>query len=138
MTASNHFVGKVTQKAIVYRDGKVLLTRDVGDSNFELPGGRLDMDEDVRIGLEREMHEELHIEVVVKDPVFVCQTVWGRDRSPHYFVAFSADLISPIEAVRPDGVEVEEMRWVTQDEMKGLAIYQECVDAINEFYRQHG
>lgn len=136
MTTPNHFIGKVTQKAIIVREGKVLLTRDVGDANFELPGGRLDMGEDVRVGLEREMQEELHIEVEVTKPVFVCQTLWGRNKIPHYFVAFAATLLSSIEMVKPDGVEVEEMRWVSPEEMKDLAIYQECVDAINAYFSE--
>jgi 8-oxo-dGTP diphosphatase len=134
-TSSTHFLGKVTQKAIIVHDGKVLLARDVGDAIFDLPGGRLDLGEDPRLGLQREIREELGIEIVVLLPVFACQTLWGREKSPHYFVAFEATLRSPLEKVRPDCVEVEEMKWVHPDELGTLSVYQECVDAVREYFK---
>jgi 8-oxo-dGTP diphosphatase len=132
-TSSTHFLGKVTQKAIIVYEGKVLLSRDVGDTQFELPGGRLDMGEDPRRGPQREIREELGIKIEVQRPVFACKTLWGREKIPHYFVAFEATLCSPLETVRPDGVEVEEMKWVHPDELGPLSMYQECVDAIRAY-----
>jgi ADP-ribose pyrophosphatase YjhB (NUDIX family) len=129
-----HFIGKVTQKAIICHDGKILLTRDVGFTEFELPGGRLDLNEDPKKGLEREIKEELGVDIHVHEPIYVCQTLWGREKSPHYFVAFHADLLSPLESVKPDGAEVEEMKWVKPSELSSLAVYQECIDAIAVFY----
>lgn len=130
---STHFVGKVTQKAIVYTDGKILLNRDVGDEHYDLPGGRIDMGEEPAHGLVREMREELGVEVEVGDPIHVCQTLWGSEKSPHFFIVYEATLLSALDEVIADGVEVEEVRWVTPEELESIAIYSECVFAVKKF-----
>ena len=129
-----HFIGKITQKALIYHDGKVLLARDVGEDRFDIPGGRLNVGEQPRSALAREIKEEICIDIEVGAPFYTCTTVWGKEKSPHYFVVFDAELISSLQDVRPDGVEVEELRWVTLEDLTGLTIYDECVEAIREFY----
>ncbi len=71
---SEHFIGKVTQKALIYKDGKILLNRDlrVGDEYFDLPGGRIHFGEDPAVGLMREIQEELNVHVTVGKPVYIC------------------------------------------------------------------
>jgi len=62
-----HFDGKVAQKAVIVRDGKVLIMRDVREEKeiWEIPGGRLNEGEEVQAGLMREIKEELGIDVEV-------------------------------------------------------------------------
>ncbi len=58
---SNHFVGKITQKAILFGpDEQVLLTK-CGD-HWEPPGGTFEFGETLVGGLRRELREELSIE----------------------------------------------------------------------------
>ena len=131
--SETHFIGKVTQKAIVYHDGKILLNRDMGDDHYDLPGGRIDLGEEPALGLAREMREELGIEVEVGDPIHVCQTLWGREKTQHFFIVYEALLLSTLDEIMADGVEVEEVRWATPEELESIAIYSECVLAIKKY-----
>ncbi|UPM45359.1 NUDIX domain-containing protein [Halocatena salina] len=58
---SNHYVGKLTQKAILFGpDDQVLLT--ICDDHWEPPGGTFEYGETLVGGLRRELREELSIE----------------------------------------------------------------------------
>ncbi len=133
MPTSNHFIGKVTQKALIYKDGKILFNRDVGHERYDLPGGRIDFNEAPADGLAREIQEELGVEVKVKNPVYICQTVWGTERSPHIFIAYEVELISPVEMIIADGTEIAEARWVLPSELSTITIHKECLFAITKF-----
>ncbi|NEU59051.1 NUDIX domain-containing protein [Halorussus sp. MSC15.2] len=62
------FVGKITQKAILFGpDGDVLVTR-VGD-HWEPPGGTFEFGETLVGGLRRELREELDVDAAVGPPV---------------------------------------------------------------------
>jgi len=58
-----HFVGKITQKAIIEHDGKILVCRGIGDKIWEFPGGRLNEGEAPVEGIAREIKEELGLEI---------------------------------------------------------------------------
>lgn len=70
--SGTHFLGEVGQKVILEREGKVLLCRGIGSTSWDLPGGRLNKDEDPQTGLRREIKEELGIEVILKEPFYTC------------------------------------------------------------------
>lgn len=43
MAMSSHFLGKISLCFIIVKDGKVLISRDINDTDiWEIPGGRLD------------------------------------------------------------------------------------------------
>lgn len=74
----NHFVGKVTQKAVLFGpEGNVLLTRC--DEHWEPPGGTFEYGETLVGGLRREIREELGIDCRVGPPVGAVYGV-GRRR----------------------------------------------------------
>ena len=55
-----HFEGKIAQKAIICNENKVLLVRDprMDSVIWELPGGRMNIDEEPRDAVAREIQEE--------------------------------------------------------------------------------
>ena len=132
-TPMAHFIGKVTQKALIYKDGKILLNRDVGDETYDLPGGRLDVDEVPVEGLKRELLEELGIEVEVKMPVYISQTPWDRDLRPHVFIAYEVTVLSDVALIKADGVEVAEFRWISKEEIPQIKLHTQCIFAIEAF-----
>lgn len=50
---------------IVIKDGKILLSPQHGPMRYDLPGGKVDIDESLQAGLIREVREETGIEVGV-------------------------------------------------------------------------
>ena len=71
-----HFLGKVATKAIIAKDGKILMTRDNKDAAiWDLPGGRINVGENVDTGLKREIMEELGVDIRFKALVYSEQLV---------------------------------------------------------------
>lgn len=69
------FVGKITQKAVLFGpDGDVLVTR-VGD-HWEPPGGTFEFGETLVGGLRRELREELDVDATVGPPVEAAYGGW--------------------------------------------------------------
>jgi len=78
MAAPAPFVGKITQKAILFGpDGRVLLTRV--DGHWEPPGGTFEYGETLVGGLRRELREELGLDARVGPPVEAMYGGWADD-----------------------------------------------------------
>ena len=71
---------------IIIKNAKVLLVEHTkeGESYFLTPGGGVDFCEDAKTALKREFFEELSIEVVPKDIVYVSESI-SPDSSRHIF-----------------------------------------------------
>ena len=54
---------KLAARALIIRDGEILLVRHKNRDFYALPGGKIDPDEDIQTALAREMYEELGVEV---------------------------------------------------------------------------
>lgn len=99
MTADMHYV---TVKAAIWKDGKILVQKEIEDENgkhvLNLPGGRIDAGENIYNGLKREVMEEIGVEVKVLDerPVSVWSDFWNHsDKSdPVVGVLFECELLS--------------------------------------------
>ncbi|WP_327107875.1 NUDIX hydrolase [Nonomuraea glycinis] len=99
---------------IIDGQGRALLTQRRDNGHWEAPGGVLERDEDITSGLLREIHEEtgLHVEPVtltgvyknmtrgIVALVFRCKVIGGR---------------------LTETDETRAFRWVTADEVQGLA-----------------
>lgn len=87
MTDDPHRATISLRGVLVGPDGDVLVVKRASDNGWELPGGRLETDEDPRAGLARELHEETGLEPTIKDPVSTVS--WrneaGRGRFAVYF-----------------------------------------------------
>ncbi|MDP3980730.1 MAG: NUDIX domain-containing protein [Chlamydiota bacterium] len=53
-----HFIGKVSQKAIIINNDQILVCRGIGDSLWEFPGGRLHNEGTPQENLIREVKED--------------------------------------------------------------------------------
>ncbi|MDM5314550.1 NUDIX hydrolase [Fictibacillus sp. b24] len=60
-----HQVFNYRVAAVMIEDGRVLLHRAKKETNWSLPGGRVKLGEDAKASLQREMKEELDLQVTV-------------------------------------------------------------------------
>lgn len=130
-----HFIGKVAQKAIIVKDGRVLITRDPhDDAVWELPGGRLNVDEKPQDGLVREINEELGVEILVEQVVYVERFVHERLQEPHLMITYVASLTDLQKPFTPSPDEVAEIKWVSKEELSAYKIFGNCERALRHYF----
>lgn len=135
MKHEEHFLGKVAQKAIIVREEKVLLTRDPRTPEYwELPGGRLNVDEKPEDGLIRELKEELGVIVDVSEVVFLKQFLQGNEEAKRALVVVYKATISPNAELSVDSREICEVGWFTKQEIDSLKLFPEHQEALGEFF----
>ncbi len=128
----SHFVGTVAQKAIIERDGKILLCRGKGDTLWELPGGRLDEDETPQNGLARELKEELDVDVTVENPVYITRSYHMRDKQYQMFIVYACT-ISEDQTITPDQREIEAIQWVEKEKLSSVEMFEDCAEALSVY-----
>jgi 8-oxo-dGTP diphosphatase len=114
---SEHFVGKVSQRAVIKRDGKFLLTRDVGSEMWGVPGGRLHKGEAPLAGLVREVKEELGIEIIPQDFIHSEVERYG-DGTDVFVLYYRASLAESEQPLVLDVTEVAEAGWFSEEEIQ--------------------
>lgn len=131
---SLHLMADIPQKALIEKEGKVLLTLDKKQM-WEPPGGRLHGGEDPREGLRREIREELSVDVEPREIVhsFVFVSASGQ---AHYVVVFAASATSSLEEKRMDENELNGMRWVGADEFEHLPMRDGYKEALRMYFQK--
>jgi ADP-ribose pyrophosphatase YjhB (NUDIX family) len=130
-----HFVGKVAQKAIIMRDEQVYLVRDPRESKqiWELPGGRLNVDEEPKAGLIREIYEELGVLVDVHEVVYLQQFTQVSEGASSLLIAYRATLRNPEAEFNLDPKEIVEAKFVPLAEAVNLNLFPEYKRALEIF-----
>jgi 8-oxo-dGTP pyrophosphatase MutT (NUDIX family) len=133
-----------TEKAIFnYRvagiwieNGHVLLHRDVNESNWSLPGGRVEIAEDSQSSLKREFLEELGIDVHVDRMALVIENFFehgGKDfHEIGFYYALSSCKNSSSYNKNPfHGIEGKRLifKWTPIKELNEVELYPECLRA---------
>ncbi len=132
---AGHFFGKVAQKAIVVKDNKVLITKDVNEKVvWELPGGRLDETEKPMDGIKREIREELGVECEVKHIFYIDRMYHARDKQWMLVIYYIVELLS--EDFKVDPVEVDEMQWVDKETWSNHEYFPEYVIALEKYFKE--
>ena len=131
------FVGEVAQKAVITKDGKVLLSRDVGMTNWDSPGGRLHFGEESKAGLIREVQEEIGVDVEIGEPFYTgvfTPTNPNKSTRPRFLVAYHATLKDPSQpfVLAPD--EIEEVRWVGKDEIASMPMWDDYKEMFKHYF----
>lgn len=129
--AVRHFVGNVTQKAVIEHDGKILVCRGIGDTVWEFPGGRLHEHEEPMEGVAREIKEELGIDVTVEKVVHISRSYHSKSKQWQVFVVYRCGMNGDIHA---DPKEVEEVKWVSRDELYLLPMFDDCAAARKNYF----
>lgn len=132
-----HFVGKVAQKAIIKKaDGQILLARDFRDPDtWELPGGRLNVDELPASGLARELYEELGVDVEVGNIVFARQFWHQADQANTLLLVYESTLKDESKDFSFGPDEIAEVKWITEQELDHQHIFEDLREALEHYFR---
>lgn len=105
---------------VLFEQGRVLLTQRKKGAHleglWELPGGKIDPDEDPRDALVRELREELGIEVDVGAPIEVTSWRYPEKRVLLLFFEVTRKRASP----PPSPLDVADMKWATREDLDAL------------------
>ena len=135
--SETHFVGKVSLRAIIVHDEKILLDRDVRDPDiWEIPGGRLNIGESLEEGLKREMFEELGIRIHVGRLVYSEQFQQASDGSASLMLAYEASLEDPEATLVLDPNEVAETIWIEVKGFETRRLYENCFRTLKVYAAQ--
>jgi ADP-ribose pyrophosphatase YjhB (NUDIX family) len=131
----DHFVGKVAQKVLIIKDNSVLLVRHMGsETMWELPGGRINVNEDPKAGLVREIKEELGVEVMVGDAISVDKFLMKRTNEPHIAIVYKAMLVDIETVLTLDPEEIAEVAWVTRENWEEYQMYSNYAAAVGDYF----
>lgn len=104
--------------AVVIRDGRVLLSQRKSGTHlagaWELPGGKVEPDEDPKDAVVRELREELGVEVSVHDILDVTFHRYPEKSVLLLFYEASLRAGSP----EPSAVDVADVRWAEAAELR--------------------
>lgn len=105
----------IVAAGVLIEDGRVLLTQRKKGSHlagaWEFPGGKVEPGEDPRDALERELREEIGIDVRVDDPVEVTFHAYPEKSVLLLFFAVTRREGSP----EPRPIDVAAVQWASAD-----------------------
>jgi len=134
MSEEQHFIADIVQKAILQYQDKVLIV--MCDGGFwELSGGRLNIGEDPREGLKREIKEELTIDVEPLEVLDVMSFI-SPSTNKHFLVIYLCQPLVSIDEVKSGDGEVIDMRWITEAELDSIPnIRPQYKNALQKFFK---
>lgn len=106
---------RISAYAVIERDGKILMVIPTWHDVHELPGGEINLDENILTGLKREVLEETgyHIEPDLQ-PVYVAEEYFYH----HWTQTFYHSLLLIYRATLTD--DIQDAFMVSVDEIKGI------------------
>jgi len=127
----------ISAGAIIYdNNGKVLIAkraakREWSPGLWETVGGRMEYGEAPEEAMRREIMEEIGCEVTdVK--LFNVYNFVAEDHQ-RLFIVFKAKINT---APTPDPEEIEEVKWITEDEIDAHEFCINCKERLLDFYKQ--
>jgi 8-oxo-dGTP pyrophosphatase MutT (NUDIX family) len=137
--AEKHFFGKVAVKAVIVKDGKVLICRDARNADmWEIPGGRINEGEKLEEALKREIIEELGVPIRVVGLVNSEQSLHVRDNAMILFLSFETMIEGSSEPSLPPSGEIAEIKWIGRTEAAEHKFYPDSINAIGAYFEIQG
>jgi ADP-ribose pyrophosphatase YjhB (NUDIX family) len=134
--SDEHFVGKVSVRALIIKDGKALISRDVFDlDTWDIPGGRLHLGENPEDGVRREVMEELGVEIILGKVVYTEQFKQTRTGDVSVLIAFEARLKDENAQFVFKSDEIVEAKWITKEQLFDQKIYENCLNALKKYFQ---
>ncbi len=134
-----HFDGKIAQKAIIVKGNKVLLLRDprMEQVIWEIPGGRMNIDEEPREAVAREIREELGVAINVGEVVYMEQFIQSNERRRAFVIVYKASLVDEEADFVLLAEEVCEIAWVAEDELVNYELFPAYTRALDCYFANY-
>jgi 8-oxo-dGTP diphosphatase len=129
-----HFVGEVSQKAFIVKDGKVLMCRAYGFDKWDFPGGRIHKGENPADGIVREVKEELGIDILRGGAFYANVTTETVSGIPRYQIIFRAELADSAQSFVLADDEIEEVCWVGPEEAESLITWDDWRGVLRQHF----
>lgn len=138
-TTEVHFEGKIAQKAIIVKENKVLLLRDqrIQEMIWEIPGGRMNIDEEPRAAVAREIMEELSVAITVGEVIHMEQFVQNNEGGRAFVIVYEASLVDETADLVLSADEVCEIAWVGKDELSNYPLFPAYMRALNCYFEKY-
>ncbi len=109
-------------------DGYVLLTKADQDDYWILPGGKVELSEDTRTTLRRELVEETGYEAEIKDLLWIVENFFHLDETHYHELAFVYAIAPTDPAILDDSWSHQttdgdvriELRWFELDKLEAV------------------
>jgi ADP-ribose pyrophosphatase YjhB (NUDIX family) len=138
MLPEQHFFGKVNTKAIITKGDQILLCRDHNDIDaWDLPGGRVNIDEDISTAIKREIQEELGVDIKFKSVIYSEQLVHAQDGEPTFYITCKVDLLDPEEPFKIPSEELAETKWVDQNSLDEVKLFRNCIKPMQAYWNNN-
>ena len=128
---------KVDVRAVVFREGRILLVKEPDDEGWSIPGGWADVGESPSEAAARETLEESGYRV---RPVRLL-AAYDRDRHGHppipYHVYKLVFLCEILDEVPSSNVDTDEVRYFGDNELPELSITRVTPAQVLRFFEQH-
>ena len=131
MEHEEHFVGQVTQKAVLKYRESFIIVKEAEYDVWILPGGRLNTHETTEAGLLRELREELGVEGIIEKVISV-EVNEHKDSTPKLFVYYLVSLDDTV--VVSEGHEIVEVAYLsTKEDLERHNMHQNQKDVLEQF-----
>ena len=117
------YVGAGAMAAVRREDGRLLVARRTDDGEWSLPGGFTHLGENVAHTVVREVREETGLEIQLERLLGISSQIqpWAYPNGDQAQAVVSMFLARPLSGeLRPDGVEISQVRWITPEELMAL------------------
>ncbi len=126
-----HLHADIPVKALIERDGRVLIVRD---RHWELPGGRMHVGETPEEALHREIEEELHVGIRVLGIQDAFTFTSERTGQAHFIVVYRCELIDDTP-FHLDGKELQEIRWISaDDDLSAITFFRGYPEMLKKYF----
>ncbi len=124
--AEKHFSGTVNQKALIVKEGRILLQRFPDTDPYlkgkwDMPGGRLNIGESPEEGLKREVREEIGAEIKI-GAVAAGGVYKNFGGVTNFFLIYYADIQDGNKPLVMQKDEVAEVKWVDEKDLFEMPI----------------
>jgi ADP-ribose pyrophosphatase YjhB (NUDIX family) len=120
--AAKFATARLASGALFVSGSKIFLVRKTYGNHWDLPGGYVDRGESPASACEREVREELSLDVTVRGLLVHDWAPNDSEGDKILYVFDSGELGEGEQHMHLDGIEIDTARWVAVSDLPGLVI----------------